>query len=146
MGVRGTKPKPAGQVRRRNRPTHEWTDVVDAPFTGAPKLPARRPDGRGWPAWTKAWYADVSRMPHCVLWRQADWRFCFETALVVAEVHEGNVRLSTEVRNREKVLGTTVDFRRDLRIRYINADDEDGTASPLARLDDYRDLCDYRDL
>ena len=30
----------------------------------------------------------------------------------------GPIGLATELRNREKVLGTTIDSRRDLRIRY----------------------------
>jgi hypothetical protein len=32
----------------------------------------------------------------------------------------GPIGLATELRNREKVLGTTIDSRRDLRIRYTD--------------------------
>jgi hypothetical protein len=39
------------------------------------------------------------------------------------------------LRNREKVLGTTIDSRRDLRIRYTEP-----ASSPVTNLDQYRDL------
>jgi hypothetical protein len=46
--------------------------------------------------------------------------------------------LATELRNREKVLGTTIDSRRDLRIRYT----EPASSPPagVTNLDQYRDL------
>lgn len=71
-----------------------------------------------WPVETKRWWATVATMPHCVLWTDADWQFAFDTALVAAAFHAGNTRLATELRNREKTMGTTVEARRDLRIRY----------------------------
>lgn len=139
MPVAGRKPKPDGQKRNRVKPVHDWTEVENVPFAGAPKLPKARPDGRAWPRWTRDWWAAVSEMPHCRLWSAADWRFAVETAAVVAEMHEGNNRLATEVRNREKVLGTTVDFRRDLRIRYVEPGEATEVPSPaVAKLDDYR--------
>ena len=61
-----------------------------------------------------------------------------ETALVAAEFHGGNVRVATELRNREKVMGTTVDFRRDLRIRYIDPKQPPKPAK-VTHLDSYRD-------
>lgn len=142
MPVAGRKPKPEGQARNRNKPAHDWTEVVDKPYLDAPKLPTRRPDGRSWPTWTKAWWKAISTMPHCELWGEGDWRFAIETALVAAELHEGNQRAAAELRNREKVMGTTVDFRRDLRIRYIDppAETDEATAADVTRLDDYRDL------
>lgn len=97
---------------------HEWTEVVDVPFDGVrPGLPRRK---GGWPASTKRWWETVSRMPHCVLWSDADWQFALDTALLAAEFHEGNVRVAGELRQREKILGTTLDARRDLRIRYVD--------------------------
>jgi hypothetical protein len=47
----------------------------------------------------------------------------------------GPIGLATELRNREKVLGTTIDSRRDLRIRYTEP-----ASSPVTNLDQYRDL------
>lgn len=140
MPVSGRKPKPEGQKRNRVKPVHDWTEVVDVPFTGAPRLPKARPDGRSWPKWTRDWWAAVSTMPHCRIWSAGDWRFAIETAAVVAEMHEGNPRLAGEVRNREKVLGTTVDFRRDLRIRYVpELAEEPGPTGNVTEIDGYRD-------
>ena len=140
MPVAGRKPKPQGQSRTRHKPTHEWIEVPNVPFPGR-DLPECRPDGRPWPEWTLRWWGVVSTMPHCVLWTESDWQFAADTALVAAEVHEGNSRLSTELRNREKVLGTTVDFRRDLRIRYVDPpEDDEGAEAQVTRLDDYREL------
>jgi hypothetical protein len=48
--------------------------------------------------------------------------------------------LATEIRNRERVLGTTADFRRDLRIRYVDAKPAAPTGENVTSMDDYRDL------
>ena len=80
MPVPGRKAKPEGQARNRNKPTHDWTEVPDVPFKGAPKLPAKMPNGLPWPTWTKRWWRVVSSMPHCALWSDADWEFAFDTA------------------------------------------------------------------
>jgi hypothetical protein len=78
-------------------------------------------------------------MPHCVLWSEADWVFAEHTARLVAAFDSGDLRLATEIRNRERVLGTTHDFRRDLRIRYVKA--VAGEPGPkVTRMSDYRDL------
>lgn len=143
MAIPGTKPKAAGQARNRNKPTHDWTEVVDAPFKGAPKLPAKMPNGLPWPSATRRWWAVVSAMPHCSLWSESDWQFALDTAFVAGIFHmQGSNTYATELRNREKVLGTAADYRRDLRIRYVTAPAESHGAADdnVAQLDDYRDL------
>lgn len=120
MPVVGRKPKPDGQKRNRVKPTYEWVEVEDVPFKGGPKLPRYRLGQKPWPALTKSWWSAVSSMPHCALWSTSDWQFAIETALVAAEFHDGDVRVATELRNRQRVLGTTFDYRRDLRIRYVD--------------------------
>lgn len=137
MPVAGRKPKPEGQKRNRMKPAHDWVEVLRVPFKGAPKLPRQMPDGRAWPAWTKRWWATVSSMPHCVLWDEADWQFATDTALIAAALHTGDTRVATELRNREKVLGTTVDFRRDLRIRYVDEIQAEEAAG-VTNISDYR--------
>lgn len=139
MPVTGRKPKPEGQRRNRVAPTHEWVEVPDVPFAGGPKLPAKQPDGRAWPSRTRQWWRAVSAMPHCKLWTPTDWEFAIDTAALAAQFHAGDARVATELRNREKVLGTTLDFRRDLRIRYVTPPEptEEGDAD-VTRLDDYR--------
>jgi hypothetical protein len=44
----------------------------------------------------------------------------------------------SELRQREKILGTTLDARRDLRIRYVNAETEPVTLAPVDDLDERR--------
>lgn len=138
MGVPGTKPKPDGQKRHRVKPTYEWLEVPDEPFTGGPKLPAKRTDGRAWPARTKRWWSAISSMPHCVAWTETDWEYAIDTAYVHAEFATGDMRQAAELRNREKLLGNTLDSRRDLRIRYVTLTEEREEAAGVASLADYR--------
>lgn len=127
MPAAGRKPGD-GPKHGRTPLTHDWTDVEDVPFKGAPKLPATRPvvDRTGHvhrvklAAETAAWWRDVSSMPHCVLWTASDWRFAIETALVADMLHQGDRGAAGELRLRERILGTTLDARRDLRIRYVD--------------------------
>lgn len=141
MPVTGRKAKPEGQAVNRHKPTHDWTEVVDQPFAGAPKLPKTQPNGMAWPSWTKRWWGVVSTMPHCTLWTDSDWEFAFDTAALKAVFHMSSTNaMATEIRNREKVLGTTADYRRDLRIRYVAAKVETEAPAEVTKLDDYRDL------
>lgn len=99
---------------------------------------ARRPSS--WPAETKRWWRAVSRLPHCALWTDADWQFAMDTAHLVAAFHIGDHRLAGEIRTRERIMGTTADARRDLRIRYVEprpVDDEREDSSVTA-LAEYR--------
>lgn len=138
MPVAGRKPKPKGTSVNRNQPVHEWTEVVDVPFEGAPELQEKRPDGRDWPMPTLRWYTAVTSMPHCKLWSDSDWLFVEHTARLVAAFDDGDLKLATEIRQREKKLGVTADDRRDLRIRYV--EDAPAVAADVTNLDDYRDL------
>ena len=119
MAVVGRKPKPEDQRRNQNKPRHDWIEVIDQRFEDAPRLPSR-PHGR-WPAWTLRWWRTVSAMPHCSLWDDDDWQFAFDTALIHAAFAGGKINAASELRRREKIMGTTLDARRDLRIRYGEA-------------------------
>jgi hypothetical protein len=110
--VSGRKPKP--KHRHQIPPTHDWVEVPDVYFDGAPALP-----NKGFCQAVEDWWADISSMPHCVLWKRADWRFAIETAYVCEAFHRGQPERAAELRIREKVMGTTLDARRDLRIRYV---------------------------
>jgi hypothetical protein len=94
-----------------------------------------------YPPATRRWWRAVSTMPHCSLWLEADWQFALDTAAIAAAFHNGNHRLAGELRAREKVMGTTADARRDLRIRYVDDTgtvvDDEHTASVTA-MDEYR--------
>lgn len=140
MPVRGTKPT-EGPKRHRGAATHEWTEVEDRPYTGKVpvRLPARReligpkgPVSVPVTALTKNWWKSLRRMPHCALWSETDWHFALATALVADLAFRGIASAASELRQREKVMGTTVDARRDLRIRYVTPG-EGSSAGPGSR-------------
>jgi hypothetical protein len=58
-------------------------------------------------------------MPHCILWSPTDWGFALDTLQVHAAFARGDMARAQELRVREKQMGTTMDARRDLRIRYV---------------------------
>lgn len=140
MPVTGRKPKPANQRRNRMPPTHDYTEVPAIEQPGR-ELPDTQPNGKEWPMATLRWWDSVSTMPHTVLWTESDWAFAEASAYVAAMFHtKGSSMMATELRNREKVMGTTHDFRRDLRIRYIDPIENVEVESAVTRLDDYRNL------
>ncbi len=139
MPLPGRKPKPAGQAVNRNKPTHEYVEIPNVPAPGR-ELPATMPNGKAWPYSTEGWWANISTMPHTVLWTESDWQFAYDTAYIAAMFHAtGRHLLATELRNREKIMGTTLEFRLGLRIRYVDPVEEDIPAE-VTRLDDFRDL------
>jgi hypothetical protein len=149
LPVTGRKPKPEGQARTRTKSSIDWVEVPEVPFAGAvPKLPAKRrivlPFGQTKDLTlhplTKAWWEDISRMPHCALWTESDWRFAIATALVADAFHYGHTPSATELARREKVLGVTVDARRDLRIRYVDPQASPPSRDNVTSMDDYRDI------
>ncbi len=148
MPVPGRTPKPAGQALNRNKPTTEWTEVLNVPYAGArPDLPVTRTViGQFGPvevelkSITRDWWDTISSMPHCTLWTGSDWVFALSTAIVADAAFTGGVGAATELRNREKILGTTFDYRRSLRIRYVDHPAETGADAEVVTLDAFRDL------
>ena len=147
MGLPGKKPTAnTSQLRNQNRQAADWTEVVNAPYVGeVPDLPSSRvvltragQETVDMLDLTVEWWATISRMPHCTLWSDSDWLFAKTTAFVADAAFCGISSASTELRNREKVLGTTVEYRRDLRIRYVDPPQE--KTENVSRIDDYRDL------
>ena len=131
MPVRGRKPPEGKPVRHRVKPVHEWTEVEDVPFEGAPKLRGK------WPKAVRDWWRVISRMPHCVLWDESDWMFALQTVPLIAAYHDGELKYADAILRREKVMGTTADFRRDLRIRYVEPKRDELPAGVKA-IEDYR--------
>lgn len=132
MGMAGRKPSERPVVHRV-KPTVDWTDVINEPFSGfVPELPQSRTvmskDGEPIEipieTRTRNWWNALTKMPHCVLWQDSDWAFAIDTAMVHAAASHGAITAMAELRMREKVLGTTVDSRRDLRIRYVEPERE----------------------
>lgn len=115
MAVRGPKPKGDGEKVTRHDLAHGWIDVPDVKFEGP--VPKLRGNMR---AATKRWWAAVSTMPHCVLWRPEDWEFALAAAELHAAFVKGDMAAEPKLREREKVMATTLAYRRDNRIRYVN--------------------------
>ena len=146
MAVRGRKP--SENPRHRVKSEHEWVEVEDVPFDGPwPELPEERTivtrDGQesvGLQDLTVEWWDTVKRMPHARLWSDSDWMFAKSTAMVADAAFCGVASAQTELRNREKVLGTTMEFRRDLRIRYVDGVEVEPAAENVSVMDDYRDM------
>ena len=112
MALPGLEPKD-NKIGRT--PNAEWIEVVDEPNLNAPALL-----GDHHPA-TMMWYTEISMLPHTVLWREADWTFAADTALIKDRFYEGDytAAITMEMRRREDLMGTTMEARRKLRIRYI---------------------------
>lgn len=95
--------------------------------------------GTTWPAETERWWRVISRMPHCILWDEAMWQFAIDTLASHARHVQGDpASASAELRNREKVLGTTMDFRRDLRIRYVELGAKEAQSAGVTSIEDFR--------
>ncbi|MCZ1009916.1 hypothetical protein O1L68_27615 [Streptomyces lydicus] len=151
MAVAGRKPKD-GPKRNRVAAVHEWTTVADERYEGPrPELPESRrvewtdrelgrcSEMQPLQQLTRVWWERITGMPHCVLWDDGDWQFAITTAMVADAVFAGDVRLAGELRQRERVIGTTLDARRDLRIRYVPVEDADqDDEQPLAAAVDAR--------
>lgn len=123
----------------RQRAALRALDTQVAQGLAALGLQSARTVPERWPAETRRWWLAVSRMPHCVIWTDADWQFAIDTACVAAAFHAGDARVAGELRQREKVLGTTTDARRDLRIRYVTPEAPE-EAPGVAVMDRYRRL------
>ncbi len=135
MPIRGTKP--GANTTTKQRSVHEWVEVPNVPHDGR-HLPPRRCNGKAWSAATKRKWEAIRTMPHAALWTDSEWEFALDTIELVALFYSGNTKVAGEIRNREKVLGTTHEYRRDQRIRYVEP-------KPVA-VAEVRDIDDYRDL
>lgn len=104
-----------------------WTDVPNVPYSGPgserdlPAIP-----GMQWFPQVTGWWDVIRAMPHANLWEPSDWLFAIETALLknnfYAEFFGGTIHatMATEIRRREDQMGTTLEARRKLGIRYID--------------------------
>jgi hypothetical protein len=139
--------KPNERSINRNQPRVDWTEVPNVPYSGeVPELPLTRTfiNPKGEPQEipiekrTRDWFKAVTSMPHCILWQPSDWQFCLDTAMVHASANHGSVSAMSELRQREKIMGTTVDARRDLRIRYVDPEQEAPVLTAVPNIDERR--------
>lgn len=144
MGLPGNKPSNRPTTNRVKSP-HDWSEFPNVAYDGpVPELPLSRTIIReGEPVEiplenrTRDWWNAVSRMPHCVAWQPSDWMFAIDTAMVHAMAVHGAITAVAELRQREKIMGTTMDARRDLRIRYVEPEVE-VKLTAVPQLDDRR--------
>lgn len=135
----GRPSKPAGQRVNRAQLIHEWTEVPNVPFAGGPDLPKLRANGSKWPERTVAKWETWRSLPHAKLWGAAEWEFALDSIELAAQFHCGEAKAATELRNREKVLGTTHDYLKGIRIRYVDPETAaDRLKSAVSNIDDYR--------
>ena len=140
-------PKPTGKAMSQGRAKVETTDVLNVPYDGPkPELPKERntmlkngdviivPMGEP----TEQWWERISSMPHCVLWTDSDWQFALDTAKVHSAAQNGSMPAITELRQREKILGTYWEARRDLRIRYVDPEPEKAELQAVSDITDRR--------
>jgi hypothetical protein len=76
------------------------------------------------------------------LWRPSDWSFALDTLERVPRAAEDSTPVSvwTEIRARERVMGTTTDARLAQRLRYVApATDAAGSAASVTPIEAYRD-------
>jgi hypothetical protein len=139
MAIRGRRPVGQGVSNNRHAPAHRWTDVEATAFTAAPELPSCRVNGQPWSAAIRQRWGAWSAMPHCRLWGPSDWEFALDTLEVAARFYDtGSTSWSTELRYRERVLGTTHDARTGMRIRYVES--VTNTPPTVVDIDQYRNL------
>jgi hypothetical protein len=142
-----TGPKPSGRSVSGNTPRIDWVDIENFQYSGPkPELPLERqamlkngevvtvPMGNA----TIAWWDAVSLMPHCVLWTATDWQFALDTSKIHSAAQSGSMPANVELRQREKIMGTTYESRRDLRIRYVEPEDQSTQLTAVASMAERR--------
>jgi hypothetical protein len=140
MSVKGRRPTSNGVSNSRHVPIHGWTNVDPTPFTDGPELPPRRANGRRWSTAMRDRWAAWSSMPHCRLWGPSDWEFALDSLEIAARFYDTvTATWSSELRYRERVMGTTHDARQGMRIRYVRPGEPQGL-SKVTPIDDYRHL------
>jgi hypothetical protein len=74
-------------------------------------------------------------------WQRSDWEFALESIELAGMLHDtGETKYASELRNRERVLGITLEYLRDLRIRYVEAVADCCSPAEMPNIADYRDL------
>lgn len=134
--ARGTlhAPKPDGQRRRRNAPTHSDQVVTDDGELRGPAL-----DGP-YAAPTLAWYETWRRSPQAQLFEATDWsRLVLLAPIVDAYFRRPSAAALSEIRMNEERLGATVVDRMRARIRVDRDEETEADVVPLRSVDNLRD-------
>lgn len=112
-----------------------WTEVPDVPYEGAPELP-KLGRNKKWHLLVEQWWAIVTKMPHCVLWRDEDWQklteLAYEKDLYWKLADKRTTSQATEIRRKEDQLGIGYEARQKLRIKYVSPEAKKQAQAPAA--------------
>lgn len=128
MAGSGPAPKPDGQRRRRNAPTHGPEKVVAPPAPGV--LYGPEPDDT-WSDDVLLWWATWRAAPQAALFEETDWLRLRMLAPLAEKAFRGSIAAMTEVRMSESLLGATVTDRLKARIRVEREATEDRPLAPV---------------
>jgi len=130
--ARGTMhaPKPDGQRRRRNAPTHGEQLVTPDDVVRGPELDGSYSDA------TRSWYDTWRRSPQAQLFEATDWqRLAILAPIVEVYFARPSAAALSEIRMNEERLGATVTDRMRARIR-VQRDDEEAPEAAVVPLRD----------
>lgn len=108
---------------RRNKDPLPQTEVA---FVKAkqPKLPERMPDGRAWPARTRAWWRRWARDARAKRFDAAAWDDLLDTAVVHGQLWSGDWKAAAELRLRTAKYGVTPEDRARMRVSLTDGFEE----------------------
>ena len=128
--ARGTMhaPKPDGQRRRRNAPTHDTTVLVRDGVVRGPEI--AEATGRAlWSEGTLSWWETWRRSAQAQVFEETDWsRLALLAPMVESYLRKPSAAAMSEIRMNEERLGATVVDR--LRAR-MKIEDDDAEAAPV---------------
>jgi hypothetical protein len=81
-----------------------------------PVLPRRMPDGRAWPARTRAWWRRWGRDPRAKRFDAAAWDDLLDTAVIHGQLWSGDWKAASELRLRTAKYGVTPEDRARMRV------------------------------
>ena len=122
--ARGTMhaPKPDGERRRRNAPSHGESVLTPDDQLRGPELAGT------YAAETKAWHETWRRSPQAQLFQDTDWsRLALLAPIVESYFRRPSAAALSEIRMNEERLGATVVDRMRARIRIAEPEDDGET-------------------
>ena len=126
--ARGTMhaPKPDGERRRRNAPSHGESVLTPDDQLRGPELAGT------YAAETKAWHETWRRSPQAQLFQDTDWsRLALLAPIVEAYFRRPTAAALSEIRMNEERLGATVVDRMRARIRIAEPELDDAPTGPV---------------
>lgn len=131
MAGHGPPPKNPDDRARRNKDPIPASEV---PLVRAkqPDLPPRMPDGRAWPARTRAWWRRWAKDPRSKRFDAAAWDELLDTAVVHGMLWSGEWKAASELRLRTAKFGSTPEDRARMRVTLSDGLEEPAAPTPAA--------------